>query len=693
MKKLTLLTSLIFVLSTNFLLAQDKHITGKVSSSVDGSPLIGVTIKVKTSSVGTVSDIDGNYSLDVPKGAILVFSSIGYNDGSVEVGDQNQFDMVMIQVTTTLNQVVVVGTRSPGRALLDTPVPVDVVNVNQVTMPTARMDLTSILNYSAPSFNYNKQSGSDGADHIDLATLRGLGPDQVLVLINGKRRHQTAFVSVFGTRGRGNSGTDLNALPAAAIDRVEILRDGASAQYGSDAIAGVINLVLKKSTNELSVNAGYSAYYDKEFNPYFNNKLKSQYIYEGGLDGKTVSIDANYGIPLKRDGFINFTLNYVNAGKTYRQVLDTANLFTSKTSLPLNTVRRANGDGSLDMFGAFVNSEVPLNNDGTTLYFFGGYNRKNSDAYAFSRNFSLKPERFPTDAGGNLIDVPGIIVHTADDQYFNPHIQTEITDISLAAGVKGKMNNGWDWDFSNTIGNNDFHFFGDKTFNASLGQPNRNHFDDGGFSFLQNTANINFTKEISAVLSGLNLALGAEYRLEEYKIFAGEEASYKNYDTTGIKATGSQGFPGYQPADVVDANRSNVGFYVDAELDVSKSWLLGGAVRIENYSDFGLAPNFKLATRYKLNDKINLRGSVSTGFRAPSLQQINFSSTFTTVQGGEISEVKIAPNDNAITRAAGIPELKQETSLNGSLGFTAKINKAINLSVDAYWVQVKDRVV
>ncbi len=692
MKKQTLLTSFIILLFTNFLLAQSKHITGKVSSSLDGTALTGVSVKVNSGNIGTVTDFDGKYSIDVPKGTILIFSSIGYNDGTIKVGDDNVIDMVMIQITATLNQVVVVGTRSPGRALLDTPVPVDVVNINQVTLPTARMDLTSILNYSAPSFNYNKQSGSDGADHIDLATLRGLGPDQVLVLINGKRRHQTAFVSVFGTRGRGNSGTDLNALPAAAIDRVEILRDGASAQYGSDAIAGVINLVLKKSTNELNVNAGYSGYYDKSFNPYFKKDL-NQYVYEGALDGKTFSMDANYGIPLKRDGFINFTLNYVNAGKTFRQVLDTANLFTSKTSLPINPYRRANGDGSLDMFGAFVNSEVPLNNEGTTLYFFSGYNHKNSDAYAFTRNFSARPDRFPTDANGNLIDVQGIIMHTTDDQYFNPHIQTKITDFSIAAGVKGKMANGWDWDISNTLGNNDFHFYGDKTFNASLGQADKNHFDDGGFSFLQNTANINFTKEMANVMSGLNLAIGAEYRLEEYKIFAGEEASYKNYDPTGNKATGSQGFPGYQPSDVVDANRSNVGLYVDAELDVTKRWLIGGAVRIENYSDFGVAPNFKLDTRYKLNDHINLRGSVSTGFRAPSLQQINFSSTFTTVQGGVISEVKIAPNENAITRAAGIPELKQETSLNGSLGFTAKVNTNISLSVDAYWVQVKDRVV
>jgi iron complex outermembrane recepter protein len=292
-----------------------------------------------------------------------------------------------------------------------------------------------------------------------------------------------------------------------------------------------------------------------------------------------------------------------------------------------------------------------------------------------------------------LIEVPGIIKTASDgEKYYNPHIQTAITDVSLAAGLKGIWGNNINWDFSNTIGINNFHFYGDKTFNASLG-ASPTHFDDGGFNFLQNTINLNFTTGFPTVAAGMTLAWGAEYRYERYKLFAGDEASYKNYDVSGVKASGSQGFPGYQPNDAINSNRSTIGAYIDAELDVTSQFLMDGAVRFENYSDFGFTHNYKLALRYKVTPGFNLRGSFSTGFRAPSLQQINFSSTFTTVQGGNIAEVKIAPNYSPITRAAGIPQLKQEKSLNASFGFTYKPIPELNVTIDGYWVKIKDRVV
>ncbi len=669
-----------------------QNITGKVIDADGGGPLIGVTVKNLSNNNGTLSDDEGNFSLTGKDGNQLEVSYVGYTTQIVAAA-QN-FQITLTQVATNLDQVVVVGSRGRGRVAIETPVPVDVINLQQIASNTGRADLTSMLNYAAPSFNYNRQSGSDGADHVDLATLRGLGPDQSLVLINGKRRHQTAFVSVFGTRGRGNSGTDMNALPVAAIDRVEILRDGAAAQYGSDAIAGVINLILKKNTGELSVNAGYSAYYDQKFNPAFSNELKNYFVSENKLDGQIFNADMNYGIGLgKRGGFVNLTLNYQKVGKTFRQSLDTSELLTNPDAMYINNVRRAHGDASVDIFGGFVNAELPLNDNGLTLYGFGGYNAKNSDAYAFSRNFSSKPGRFPTDAGGNLIQVPDIIAQDPAGEYFyNPKIATEIRDASASIGIKGILANDWNWDLSNTIGRNSFHFFGEKTFNASLGDVTKNSFDDGGFTFLQNTVNLNFNK-VYDWMEGFSLGAGAEYRIEQYTIFAGEEASYRNYDTSGVKATGSQGFPGYQPADEVNANRSATGIYLDGELDVTKRWLVGLAVRGENYSDFGFTTNVKAATRYKLTDNFNFRASASTGFRAPSLQQINFSSTFTTVQGGEISEVKIAPNDNAITKAAGIASLKQETSVNLSAGFTWKPISSLSITADVYQVQIKDRVV
>lgn len=686
------------------LYAQKQRITGKVTDATTGVPLEGITVRVKQGASGTLTGKDGTFSIEAKSDDVLELSAIGFRALSVPINGRTTVDIQLVSTVSELSQVVLVGTRSGGRAKIETPVPVDVISLSQAAYPTAKMDLTALLNVSAPSFNYNKQSGSDGADQIDLATLRGLGPDQTLVLVNGKRRHQTAFVAVYGTRGRGNSGTDLNAIPEAAIDRVEILRDGASAQYGSDAIAGVINIILKKEVNHLYVNAGYAGYYDHKYNTYFGKEL-NQYKNNGAIDGNAVSVGLSYGVPLgKNGGFLNFSGNFQKQGKTFRQVLDT-NL-AHADALPINVVRRSYGDASKTTGGGMLNLELPFSDGRTTFYAFGGYNHKFSDAYAYTRHFngnnpssSGHPDRFPTDANGKLIFYPDIMYPVTspgglpNDTVFDPHIQNKIDDWSAAAGIKGEFGNGWTWDLSNVLGRNNFHFFGDKTFNASLGDKTPTHFDDGGFSFLQNTANLTLGKELPGVAAGLHLALGAEYRYENYKIYAGEEASYRNYDPTFFKATGAQGFPGYRPSDEVDANRSNIAGFVDAELDVTKKWLIGAAIRAENYSDFGFTSNYKFATRYKVTSNFNLRGSVSTGFRAPSLQQVNFSSQYTNVQGGTITEVKIAPNTNSITRAAGIPDLKQEKSVNASLGFTWKPLSALSVTVDGYLVKVKDRIV
>ncbi len=692
MKLLSVL--LLFLLAGVSGLTAQNVLKGRITDP-SGQGLAGVTVQERGTTNGTSSANDGSYSLRYGSAnSVIVFTYTGYATQEIPANGRTQLDVTMQTDELLLGQIVIVGTRRANRVQTETPVPVDVINVGQVAPTTARYDITSMLNYTAPSFNYNKQSGSDGADHIDLATLRGLGPDQTLVLVNGKRRHQTAFVAVFGTRGRGNAGTDLSAIPAQAIDRIEILRDGASAQYGSDAIAGVINIILKKNVRQGSADFGISSYYDSDFNPAFlkdgakdvyGTDLKGQYIFGKKMDGVTYNAAANYGLPLgSNGGFLNLTLNYANAGKTYRQELD--------GELPVDIYRRAHGDGSLQSYGVTFNAEIPFQeNDKLTLYAFGGFNRKESDAYAFTRNFSARPERFPTDAQGNLIPVDGITMTTPDGEtFFNPHIQTEVQDMSVAAGLRGNFGEGWTWDLSNTTGYNDFHFFGDKTFNAGLG-ASQTHFDDGGFNFLQNTSNLNFSRLYPDVLAGFNLAFGAEFRLEQYQLYAGEEASYKNYNPD--KATGSQGFPGYQPADEADASRNCVGAYADVELDVTDRFLVGGAVRLENYSDFGFTANGKFSTRYKITDNFNLRGSVSTGFRAPSLQQINFSSTFTTVQASNIAEVKIAPNDNPITRAAGIPELTEEKSFSASVGFSWRPIREFTITVDAYQVQVKDRVV
>lgn len=681
-KVLFLLASLLFL--TISILAQ-QMVTGKVSD-VNGLPIAGVSVKSKKMGKGIVTSADGTFRISVAADDQLEISSVGYVNQTVPAS-ATALNIILEQSVAEL-QVVLIGTRRQGRVKTETTAPVDVINVGQAAAPTARMDLTSILNYAAPSFNYNKQSGSDGADHVDLATLRGLGPDQTLVLVNGKRRHQTAFVAVFGTRGRGNAGTDLNALPASAIDRVEILRDGASAQYGSDAIAGVINLITKKTVNKITGSIGVAGYLDPKFNTAYAEDLFTQYEHSDKIDGKSLAANINFGVPVgSKGGFINLTFEGQNSNKTFRQVLDTSNYLTNDDAMYIDIYRRNHGDAGLASFGTFYNMELPVCSTGN-FYTFGGYNKKKSDAFAFTRNFSARPDRFPTDNFGNLIFVPDVMRVTNDGEtWYSPHIQTEITDYSITAGFNGRCKSNWLWDVSNTTGKNNFQFYGDKTFNASQGAA-QTHFDDGGFSFLQSTSNLSLSKEFS---KKFNLGVGAEFRYENYKIAAGEPGSYSNYDDT--KATGSQGFPGYQPGDVVNAQRKVWGAYADAEIDVTAAWLVNLAARFEDYSDFGFTHNYKLATRYKATPAINIRASVSTGFRAPSLQQINFSSTFTTVQAGNIAEVKIAPNYSSLAKAAGIPELTQEKSVNASIGFTWKASPNLNVTVDGYMAKIKDRVV
>ena len=700
-KPLFLLIPFLFIAAISF---AQQTITGKITDG-SGSPLSGVSVKSKKTGKGTSTAANGSFSISVIAGDELEISSVGYESQTVVAGT-GELRIVLKQQTEELSQVVLVGSRGSGRAKTETAVPVDIIRINQIGLPTAKMDLTSVLNIAAPSYNYNKQSGADGADHIDIGTLRGLGPDHTLVLINGKRRHPTAFVGLFGTRGRGNSGVDMNGFPEASVDRLEILRDGASAQYGSDAIAGVINIILKKDINHLTINTGWSAYYDSKFNSRKFN-AGNQYYSNDVLDGGTFALSINNGFAIgTKGGYLNYSIDFLDQAKTYRQV-DTANWQTAKYALPyINTGRRAFGDGSVITGGGMYNMEVPAGTTGkATFYSFGGYNYKASDAYAYSRNWSGRPNRFPVDAGGNLIYVP-TIMRTANDGeiYYNPHIQTHISDASLAAGVKGSASKNWNWDVSNTLGYNNFHYFGDKTFNASLiGKSTPNHFDDGGFNFLQNTMNVDFNKQFKSVGQGLTLGLGAEFRYEKYTIYNGEDLSYNSYSNTDLfypnvnefraPAAGSQGFPGFSKTDAVKADRTNLSVYADAALDATKSWLINGAVRFENYSDFGAVITGKLATRYKITNNFNIRGSISTGFRAPSLAQIHFSNTLTSFSNGQLVQSLIAPNTNKITRAAGIPELKEETSVNGSLGFSWKPAKGFTITIDGYMVKVKDRVV
>lgn len=577
--------------------------------------------------------------------------------------------------TQGIDEVTVTGSRNKKRTAIDTPVPVDVIDVKQISQATGQVDVNQLLQFAAPSFNSNKQSGSDGADAVDPATLRGLGPDQTLVLLNGKRYHQSSLVNLFGTKGRGNSGTDMNTIPLDAIKRIEVLRDGASAQYGSDAIAGVINVILNDRKQGFEAKAFYGLNLFRS--PHGGNAVVS----DKNLDGLTLDVSGNYGTKIGRNGgFLNVTGEVVSKGYAIRNA--NPELYTAP--------RQRFGDAKSNNYYIFYNAEIPVSAK-TDLYSFGGFSYRNTDAYAWTRD---------AEADGN---VPSIYPNG-----FNPIENTEIKDFTFNNGLKFKLAN-WDLDVFNAFGSNQFMYNINNTVNATLGANSKTSFDAGGHSLLQNTTGFNASKPFD-VLEGLNIALGAEFRYEEFKIIKGEEQSYSAYDINGnivtastpqnllvinplsgnVRPAGSQGFPGYSSA--VDQGRNNFAAYLDTELDLTKNWMISAAGRFENYNDFGSTINGKFSTRYKITKGFAFRGSVSTGFRAPSLVQKFYGLNFTNFQGGQLVTIQLASNDSALAKAVGIPQLKQEKSVNGSAGFTFNSNK-FTATVDGYYVKVKDRIV
>ncbi|EJL59071.1 TonB-dependent receptor [Flavobacterium sp. CF136] len=686
MKKITLL--LLFLLNTVILFAQ-KEISGVVKDKA-GAPLPGVNIVEKGTTNGVSTDFEGGYIIKVKEGATLVFSYVGYSTVERQAVS-DKIDLILDENGgQVLNDVVVVGSRNSKRTVVNSAVPIDIISVKDVTTQSGKLEINELLQYVAPSFNANKQSGSDGADHVDPASLRGLGPDQTLVLINGKRRHQSSLINLFGTRGRGNTGTDLNAIPASSIKRIEILRDGAAAQYGSDAIAGVINIVLNDTVDELTGSVTYGVFNTNAKGDFLSgtpntdgfrldqNGNGNTYGKDQSFDGGSVKVAANYGVTIgDKGGFANITTEYINKNKTLRPSYD---------------FRKGFGDAGIEGFNLFANLAIPIS-DKTQFYAFGGRNYRDTDAYAFTRNDGER------------------VVESVYPGGYTPRITSNITDNSLAAGFRTKTVSGWNVDISNTFGKNMFHYFIKGTINASLEDKSPTEFDAGGHSLTQNTTNFDLSKNYDSVMNGFNIAFGAEFRTEKFTIFSGEEGSYATYDTDGRPITdpasqnapidpvsgnarpgGSQGFPGYSPANEVDKSRTNLSLYTDAELDITKAFLLSGAVRFENYSDFGSTVNGKLAARVKAGEHINFRGSLSTGFRAPSLAQIYYNLRFTNFNAGGATEVLLAPNNSPVTKAFGIQKLNEEKAVNASLGFTASFGD-FTATVDGYYIKVKDRIV
>jgi iron complex outermembrane recepter protein len=637
--------------------AQSRVLTGQVTGP-DRQPVVGAVVRERGTSSETVTDASGRYTLHLSgAGAVIRVSSAGHFTREETVTGPT-LD-VQLGVPLSLEGVVVVGSRRADRSSTETQVAVDIIPVAELAQRSGPLDVNQLLQVMAPSFNANRQSGADGSDHIDPATLRGLGPDQTLVLINGKRRHPSSLINIFGSRGRGNTGTDLNAIPIAAIERIEILREGASSQYGSDAIAGVINIVLKESIGEFTASVSSGAN---------NARPPSRYavLRDRALDGRQLQVAANYGTGLGAAGFLNATAQLLTREKTNRPA-DPA---------VFDVYRRQFGDASGDDFALFLNAGVPTGGR-SSFYGFGGVNLRRTDAYAWTRE---------ADSDRNVREIY--------PNGFDPRILADITDASLSLGYRTDVG-GWAVDLNNTYGHNRMHYTVAGTLNASLGTASPTRFDAGGFQLGQNTTGLGVTRLFPGVLSGMNVAFGTEFRADRYAIFAGEEGSYRNYGTPGTEDSppgGSQGFPGFQPENVLSEIRTNAGAYADVEFDVTTGFTLSAATRLERYSDFGSTLTGRLSGRVELSEGIALRASLGTGFRAPSLAQIHFNSTFTDFVGGEAVDKLIARNDSDLTRALGIPQLREERSRQASAGLTARAG-ALSATVDAYLVDIDDRIV
>jgi iron complex outermembrane receptor protein len=669
-----------------------------------GQALSGASVLLLNEKNGTTTDNTGAYTLNVAPGKhTLVISYVGLAGQRIDVTASASSPLlqdIRLAAAGDLSEVTVTGSRAPGRTRIETAVPVDVIPIAAVINEIGQVDLNQILTFIAPSFQSSRQTVADGTDHVDPAQLRGLGTDQVLVLINGKRRHQSALVNVNGTVNRGQVGTDLSAIPPTAIERIEILRDGAAAQYGSDAIAGVINIILKKKTGLLEASASYGAYVTKYPKNYALYKLagKSDDPDVDVTDGNSFQASLGYGFGIGK-GYLTLTGEYVKRLGTNRTGTYTGAVFPNVNGvnrddsilagrgLTRNNFDMRVGNSKMETGTGFYNFGYPVGNG--EFYAFGGYSKKQGNAAGVYR--------YPSGIPGNATTYAANVIAMYPNGFL-PQIVTDIVDFSTAVGYRTKFGE-VNFDISNTYGINKFDFGVENSLNYTqfaVAGNNQTSFDAGGLKYWQNTSNADVSRKFD-VAGGLNVAAGLEYRVDAFGIRSGEEASYKNYDVPSKAASGAQVFPGFVNTIGDEKTRNSKAVYADLELDVSRSFLITGALRFENYSDFGSTLNYKFSSRYKISDEFNIRASVSSGFRAPSMQQRFFAKTNTLFvsQGGNLVPVQAGTftNDSRPAQILGIPKLKEETSHSYSVGLTAKPFSGFEITVDAYQIDIDNRII
>ena len=688
------------------LTAQVGTIIGRVTDSA-GAPLQHAALMLDGTTLRVTSGVQGRYELrGVGAGTYtLRVRLLGYVARSVSVavaaGATVTQDVTLATQPIALSAIdVVVGSRARHTAAEELAVPVDVfpaeVLAQQGTSETGLM-----LQSVSPAINLPHQSVTDATDIVRPFTLRGLSPDHTLVLINGLRRHQTALVNTFayGT-GAGSSGVDLNAIPASALDRIEVLRDGASAQYGSDAIAGVVNFVLKEGPFTPFINASTGRYIPKDYPD----------------DGTTVDVNGGWGIGVGRGSLAVFG-EFLDRQPTNRAWADpfddSGNGLTDSVNskgqvvIKRNQVPQPNhhwGDGLEKDVMTLANLRLPLTDARTSeLYAFGGYSFRQGTGNGYRRYASSLrnwPQIYPLG--------------------FLPEFHPDVTDYSAAAGFRA-LTGGWSVDFGATFGHNDFEYNLRNTLNTSLGPcldpaapcapgpdstlgtpddpgiPNQTSFFAGRLKREEVSVGASAARSLELGLAApVNVAVGAAFRRESYQITRGEFASYADgghrASDSSDASGGSQVFPGFAPSDEADANRTNVGVYADLETNLTPQFLATLAGRFENYSDFGSRATGKLALRYQPSSRLTLRAAGSTGFRAPGLGQINFSKVVTNVIGGVFTDVGIFPVGDSAARLLGAKPLQEETSVNLSAGLAVSPTENFTITADYFHITIKDRI-
>lgn len=686
------LTPLLFLLAINISAGQ-VNVRGVVKDN-DEVTLAGVDIIEKGTNNGTTTDNNGNFSITVKKaGAILTFSYIGFKAKQVTV--DSEFHLVIMEPSAEeLQEVIVSVGRGAERTLTTTPLPIDNIVVKEL-LTTGQPTFDKSLQYKVPSFNSVNTPVNDATSLFDPYELRNLGPSRTLILINGKRKNLSSLVYTAPSPGRGETGADLSAIPQDAIQRVEILRDGASAQYGSDAIAGVINIILKDHFEGSSL------------------RLTSGVTSKG--DGVNYGINYNSGSKLANKGFINYHVSFLRQERAIRSTsidpvaeTDSSFGFGDGTDAQGNVANTPVNNSILSFLKKYPQGKnINATTDNTSAKFLVNLSiplAENTEvygnaAYVYRKALSFANYRQPywkldygllhvPDAGGinytldNTLNSQNIPLYNGYTGY-HPTFEGDLNDYNATLGVKSVSSNGWKQDASLTVGGNKMLFSVNNTINQSLAYASPVSFKPGGFSFNHLVGNIDLSKSLSEKVF---LGLGTEFRAETWKQIAGDTASYSG--------EGANSFAGYPQKNAVEASRYNIGAYLDLGFDFTENFFVGVTGRSEKYSDFGNATVGKINSRLKLLEgKVTLRASLSNGFRAPTLAQYNLSLNQANVVSGNIVIQGLANNYSREAAILNIPKLRPETSTNFTAGLGLNLSHNFTMTLDYYFIDIKDRIV